>query len=62
MPYFFTFSAFILKPIVEKEILRNLPILDGSEVYYHWKDPPVNPILFMNFFNLTNLDDFLSGL
>ena len=50
-----------MKPIVESQILVNLPIKDGSEVYRHWKDPPVHPVMFMYFFNLTNKDDFLNG-
>ena len=51
-----------MKPIVETQILVNLPIKNGSEVYRHWKDPPVHPVMFMKFFNLTNKDDFLNGM
>ena len=50
-----------MKPIVESQILVNLPIKNGSEVYRNWKDPPVHPVMFMKFFNLTNKDEFLRG-
>ena len=59
---YYYFSAFIMKPIVESQILVNLPIKNGSEVYSNWKDPPVHPVMFMKFFNLTNKDDFLNGM
>ena len=50
-----------MKPIVEDEILRNLPITNGSETYKYWKDPPVHPTMYMYFFNLTNEKEFLRG-
>jgi hypothetical protein len=49
-----------MKPIVESQILVNLPIVNGSETYKYWKDPPVQPTMFMYFFNLTNKDEFLN--
>jgi len=53
--------SFIMKPIVESQILVNLPIINGSETYRYWKDPPVHPSMFMYFFNLTNQQEFLAG-
>ena len=50
-----------MKPIVEDEILRNLPITNGSETYKYWRDPPVHPTMYMYFFNLTNEKEFLRG-
>ena len=50
-----------MKPIVESQILVNLPIINGSETYRYWKDPPVHPTMFMYFFNLTNQHEFLQG-
>ena len=50
-----------MKPIVESQILVNLPITNGSETYRYWKDPPVHPTMFMYFFNLTNKQEFLDG-
>ena len=50
-----------MKPIVETQILANLPITNGSQTYRYWKDPPVHPTMYMYFFNLTNKDAFLNG-
>ena len=50
-----------MKPIVESQILANLPLVEGSEVFQKWKDPPVQPILFHYVFNLTNKEAFLQG-
>ena len=50
-----------MKPIVESQILVNLPIINGSETYRYWKDPPVHPTMLMYFFNLTNQQQFLAG-
>ena len=50
-----------MKPVVEKQILQNLPLIEGSQMYHGWKEPPVNPVLYFYVFNLTNKDDFLSG-
>ena len=50
-----------MKPVVEKQILQNLPLIEGSQMYHGWKEPPVNPVLYFYVFNLTNKEEFLSG-
>ena len=55
------YSVFLIKPFVETQILANLVLRNGSEIFDRWKDPPVTPILYVRIFNLTNANAFLSG-
>ena len=50
-----------MKPVIEGKIRQALPLIEGSRAFNGWKYPPVNPIVFMRFFNLTNEAAFLSG-
>ena len=50
-----------MKPVIEKRILKELPLYEGGKAFAGWKNPPVNPILFLRLFNLTNEREFLSG-
>ena len=54
-------SVFLIKPFVESQILENLVLRNGSEIFNRWKDPPVTPILYVRIFNLTNEDAFMTG-
>lgn len=52
----------IVMPLyVEYKILRNLPLVNGSEAFEGWRDPPVTPTMSLYVFNLTNLEAFLAG-
>jgi len=55
-------SAFIIKPFVNNKIIENLALKDGGLAFLGWKDPPVNPVMNVFFFNLTNKEAFLEGL
>lgn len=50
-----------MKPFVQNKILEKLPLAEGEDVYNGWKDPPINPVLFLRVFNLTNEEEFLAG-
>ena len=50
-----------MKPFVQNKILEKLPLAEGEDVYLGWKDPPINPVLFLRLFNLTNEREFLAG-
>jgi len=54
-------SAFIIKPFVNNKIIDNLVLMDGEAAFLGWKDPPVNPVMKVFFFNLTNEEAFLQG-
>ena len=54
--------SFIAMPFyVEYKILTNMPLLNGSEIFESWKEPPVKPRMIIYVFNLTNHDAFMSG-
>lgn len=54
-------SAFIIKPFVNSKIVDNLVLMDGEKAFLGWKDPPVNPVMKVFFFNLTNEEAFMQG-
>ena len=53
--------AFIMKPIVNRKIEDEMVLFEGGKAFQGWKDPPVNPVMKVFFFNLTNEEAFLSG-
>jgi len=55
-------SAFIVKPLINNKIIDNLVLMDGEKAFLGWKDPPVNPVMKVFFFNLTNEEAFLQGI
>eukprot|EP00095_Tigriopus_kingsejongensis_P008733 maker-scaffold683_size112676-snap-gene-0.13 protein:Tk08733 transcript:maker-scaffold683_size112676-snap-gene-0.13-mRNA-1 annotation:"scavenger receptor class b member 1" len=54
-------SLIYMEPYIQGQILKNLPLSQGSEAFEGWRNPPVHPIMYLFIFNLTNQDDFLSG-
>ena len=53
--------AFIMKPIVNRKIEDEMVLFQGGKAFLGWKDPPVNPVMKVFFFNLTNEEAFISG-
>ncbi len=53
--------AFVMEPLVKSRIRADLPLVDGTKAFEGWKTPPVTPLLFVRFFNLTNEPDFMAG-
>ena len=53
--------AFIMKPIVNRKIEDEMVLFEGGKAFQGWKDPPVNPVMKVFFFNLTNEEAFISG-
>ena len=54
--------AFILKSVVNTQIVDNMVLFEGGQAFNSWRDPPVNPVMKIYFFNLTNKEAFLGGL
>ena len=54
-------SAFIMKSVVNKNIEANLVLFEDGQAFKGWVNPPVNPVMKVFFFNLTNQEAFLEG-
>ena len=53
--------AFVIKPIVNRKIVDEMVLFEGGKAFEGWKNPPVNPVMKVFFFNLTNEEAFLDG-
>lgn len=54
-------SMFIMKTIVNSKIVDQMVLFEGGEAFQGWTNPPVNPVMKLHFFNLTNKEAFLAG-
>ena len=54
-------SAFFIKSVVNSKIVDNLVLFEGGQMFDGWRKPPINPVMKVYFFNLTNKDAFLGG-
>ncbi|XP_014244782.1 scavenger receptor class B member 1-like isoform X2 [Cimex lectularius] len=48
--------------IYVEEIINQMTIREGSDVYEAWRKPPVKPLICVHIFNYTNLPRFSQGL
>uniref|UniRef100_A0A8D8S8B9 Scavenger receptor class B member 1 n=1 Tax=Cacopsylla melanoneura TaxID=428564 RepID=A0A8D8S8B9_9HEMI len=53
-------TAFFFSPLVNQIIDQQLTLRDGAQVFEMWRKPPVNPIMRIHIYNVTNADEFLS--
>ena len=53
--------AFVIKPLVNRKIVDEMVLFEGGKAFEGWKNPPVNPVMKVYFFNLTNKEAFLDG-
>lgn len=42
-------------------VMQNLELVEGGESYEAWRKSPVEPLLKVYLFNLTNSEEFLQG-
>ncbi|XP_059085878.1 scavenger receptor class B member 1-like [Tigriopus californicus] len=54
-------SAIFLEEFLERQILDNMPLAEGSRTFQGFQRPPVRPRMYLYMFNLTNHEDFLAG-
>ena len=54
-------SMFIMRTVVNSKIVDNMVLFEGGEAFKGWTNPPVNPVMKIHFFNLTNKEAFLAG-
>jgi len=52
---------FLFQSLVEAIIVSKLPLLPGTDITNAWINPPVEPLLKIHFFNVTNPEEYLSG-
>lgn len=52
---------FHFRDLVNGIIKTKIPLREDSEVTQAWLSPPIKPQLKLYFFNMTNVEDFLSG-
>ena len=50
-----------LKPAVESMLRSMLAVREGGAVFETWRRPPMESVLSLTVFNITNPEEFLAG-